>query len=350
MRYWLPATATVALISIVGGGGVFAALAWPNDWEPAAQATLAGAFATAAGAGLAVFVKVAFDWVSLDTQHRLGVRAKILDSFYMYAGHYLMPLAGAASALQLHLITYQAAQSAKARRKALDGTFYSLGQYVRIQAALLGRVTFAGVDRPLGLFLKSSDREDRVWHVMMPSWVFGIRWLEEESILIDSMTESQRSPVGTSPPPMSPAVYIANSHDAGHPLFALRKKFDRKIREHKYLTQMIEVLTTLNKLINYEVRSVLNAWYTDVESDPPPEYEKVKSYSNEIKDQLGIFYISGRTAGGGTLGVLDDAESPAGASGPSSARHYTAPIAAAVAAAVIAVVAGGWYARRLLRY
>lgn len=293
---WIPATATGALISIVVGGGIFAALAWPKDWEPAAQATLAGAFATAAGSGLAVFIKVAFDWISLDTQHRLGVRAKILDSFYMYAGHYLMPLAGAASALQLHLLAYQAAQSAQARRKALDGTFYSLGQYVRIHSALLGRETFAGVDRPLGLFLKSSDREDRVWNVMMPPWVFGIGWLEEESILIDSMTESQRWSVGTSPRPMSPAVFIANSHDAGNPLSALRKKFVRKIREHKYLAEMIEVLTTLNKLINYEVRSVLNAWYTDVESGPPPEYEIVKSYSDEIKDQLGIFYISGISA------------------------------------------------------
>jgi len=51
---------------------------------------------------------------------------------------------------------------------------------------------------------------------------------------------------------------------------------------------------------------------------------------------------------GGTVELLGQSESPADASGSSSARDYTAPIAAAVAAGAIALAVGGWYARRRL--
>ena len=51
---------------------------------------------------------------------------------------------------------------------------------------------------------------------------------------------------------------------------------------------------------------------------------------------------------GGMVGVLAEAESPAEASGSSSVRDYTAPIAGAVAvaAAAVSLAVGGWYARR----
>lgn len=49
---------------------------------------------------------------------------------------------------------------------------------------------------------------------------------------------------------------------------------------------------------------------------------------------------------GGTVELLGQSESPAGAS-ESSARDYTAPLAAAIAAgALVVVAAGGWYVRR----
>lgn len=56
----------------------------------------------------------------------------------------------------------------------------------------------------------------------------------------------------------------------------------------------------------------------------------------------------GPPAVGGIAGLLDESASPAEASGSSSARDYTAPIAAAVAAGALALAAGGWYARRRL--
>ena len=48
---------------------------------------------------------------------------------------------------------------------------------------------------------------------------------------------------------------------------------------------------------------------------------------------------------GGTVELLGQSESPGDAS-ESSARDYTAPLAAAVAAGALVLAAGGWYARR----
>lgn len=51
---------------------------------------------------------------------------------------------------------------------------------------------------------------------------------------------------------------------------------------------------------------------------------------------------------GGIVELRTDADAPVEASVSSSARDYTAPLAAVAAAGVIAVAAGGWYARRRL--
>ena len=62
-------------------------------------------------------------------------------------------------------------------------------------------------------------------------------------------------------------------------------------------------------------------------------------------DVAAIYITRDPTAVGGTLGVLDEAESPADASGSSSGGD-TALLAAAAVASAVALAAGGWYARR----
>ena len=60
------------------------------------------------------------------------------------------------------------------------------------------------------------------------------------------------------------------------------------------------------------------------------------SFNPTVFDATGV---------GGTVELLGQSEPPADAS-ESSARDYTAPIAAAVVAGALALAAGGWYARR----
>lgn len=268
----------------------FVALAWPDDWEPAAQAALAGVLITVAGSLLSVAVKWTFDSISLKTEHRLRLQGKIMETFYTYSGHYLMPLAGVVEELAKYLRAYQAARSDDKKIEALDGAFYSAAWYVRLHAALIGTLPLENVERPLGLFLKSRDREQLVWDLMMPPWALGIRSLEQESLLIQSLTRGSPSSSDAIHQLTPPHDFIRNSHDPDHALSLLQQRFEKVVGGHDHLAEMIDVLTALNELINYEVRLAFDAWYTDVDGALPESIGIIKAFPDELKAKLGIFY------------------------------------------------------------
>jgi hypothetical protein len=146
------------------------------------------------------------------------------------------------------------------------------------------------VDRPLGLFLKSKEREQLVWDLMMPPWAFGIRSIEQESVLIQSLTRDSLSSGDVSHELIAPAEFIRNSHDQNDPLSSLQERFQEVISGHQHFAKIVDVLTALNEVINYEVRSIFDAWYIEVDSGPPMSVEIIKRFPDAVKEELGIFY------------------------------------------------------------
>lgn len=283
-RNWLRIAALCVIASVLAAEAVFVAVGWPNNWKPAAQATLAGALIAVAGTSLSVLIKYLFDSITLSTKHRLAVRGKILETFYGYAGNHLMPLAGAAGELAKFLLEFQRTTQ-RERERVLDSAFYSLAQYVRLQSALIGTFAVPGADRPLGLFLKSREREARVWDIMMPPWVFGVRSIQDQFLLIRYLPEHEGDAGET-----TPAEFMRHSRDDTHPLFILRQAFEQSVDGHPHLPEIIDVLIVLSALIDYEVRSVYEAWYIDTEPGPSASIKVIKQIPVEVKESLGIFY------------------------------------------------------------
>ncbi len=284
-RNWVRLGALCVIAAVLTAEAVFVAAAWPNSWEAAAQATLAGALIAVAGSSLSIPVKYIFDSITLNTKHRLAVRANILEGFYGYAGHYLIPLAGATGELAKFLTELQWATTERGRAQAFDGAFYALAQYIRLQSALIGTFALPGTDRPLGLFLKSIEREQRVWDVMIPAWAFGLRSFEQQTVLIQHLPEHEASTAEK-----TPALFIAHSRDRKHPLSPLRRRFETVISKHGHLPEMVDVLRVLSALIIYEVRSVYDAWYIDTEPGPSTSIKVIEQIPDDVKDKLGIFY------------------------------------------------------------
>lgn len=288
-RNWLPAVAAIVVGGVLAGEAAFVAWAWPDDWEAAAQAALAAALVTVAGSVLSVPIKWAFDLISLNTEHRLRERAKILDMSYTYAAHYLMPLAGIAAELAKYLREFQTAITDDKKSRSLDAAFFSVAQYVRIQWALLGTAPLPGVDKPLGLFLKSAEREQRVWDLIMPPWALGIWGLQQESLLVQGLVDTSSASAGDTGIPR-PSAFLAKSRDSNDALNALRSTFQERLTENPHLNEMIDVLTALNQLINYEVKSILDAWYTDTDVTVPSTIKVIEEFTQDVKKNLGIFY------------------------------------------------------------
>lgn len=263
----------------------FVALAWPNDWKPAAQATLAGALIAAAATSLSVLIKYLFDSITISTKHRLDVREKILETFYGYAGHHLMPLSGAAGELAKYLLEFQATRRDQDRKKVWDSAFYCLAQYVRLQSALIGTFAVPEADRPLGLFLKSREREARVWDIMIPPWAFGVRSIQDQFLLIRYLPEYNGDAEES-----NPATFRKKSRNKKHPLFTLRQTFEKWVGGHPHLAEIIDVLIVLSAVIDYEVRSVYDAWYIDTEPGPSASIKVIEQFPDHVKDRLGIFY------------------------------------------------------------
>jgi hypothetical protein len=264
-------------------------LSWPSDWDTAAQATLAAALITLLSGGGGLFLKSAFEKLRQETEHQLGIKAKIIESSYAYGCDFLMPLASSAGELATHITEYIDAPNADMREHHLDAAMYSLAQYIRIQNALTGVIPLPDGTRPLGLFLTSKQAEDLVWDTIMPPWVFNVRTLSDQSELVWALYCHQPDrvdhPVHLNPPHRF--VELLNSSPT---LSTIRSRFRDVLDNSPYLTEMCATLYSLCALVNYEVRVVLKAWYHDDAEAQLEGLATVRQFSNETKAALGLFY------------------------------------------------------------
>lgn len=267
----------------VVGGLIYAGLNWPSDWEHEAQATLAAALIVLVGTVGSVAVKYIVDQLALVTQHSLNVRLRMLDKFYEYAGHYVMPLAAAAGETARYLTEYASA-SPERRAEKLDSAFYSAAQYVRLQATFKSTFSLPGVDPPLGILMSSHQAERRLWNLAPPAWALGVTSLTDESALLAALTDDD----GKMRPPKA---FIDCAHDPTSPAHRVRQTFVARVTsDSALLRDLINVLNTLNLLINYEVGRVYAAWYTDSAEDPKDQLKGIESLPAEQKGKLGISY------------------------------------------------------------
>lgn len=290
MRFWkglrhdelISALAFVAAVLVL----VVTAAAWPAQWNDAAQATLAaGLIGAYVGIG-SICVKAAFDRITLETQYRHNVRQRLVESSYVYACEYLMPLAGSAVELGRNIEEYQKASSEEKRESCLDAILYCLAQYLRVQLGLIGTIPTRESSRPLGLFLTTKQSEDRVWDLMMPPWAFDMRSLETQALLVESLYATVSSAISL----RTPTEFIAESRDPATALGQLRTGFRSFLAAYPYRTEMQTVLYALGELVDYEVRRVLSAWYTAETLQEPARLGDVKRIPAEIQQQLGISY------------------------------------------------------------
>jgi hypothetical protein len=278
--FLLPGALLAATLGVVGGL-IYAGLKWPSDWQPAAQATLAAALVGLVGTIGSVTIKYFVDERTLVTQHALDVRTRMLDRFYEYAGHYIMPLAAAAAETARYLTEYASASPEK-RTEKLDSAFYSAAQYVRLQAAFKSTFSLRGVDPPLGILLSSHQAERQVWNLTPQAWALGVSSLADESALLGALC-------GPNGEMRSPESFLKRAHDPKSPVYRGRQRFVARVtRDPALLTGLINVLNTLNLLINYEVGRVYAPWYADSPEEPKKELNDIKALSAEEKRKLGI--------------------------------------------------------------
>lgn len=280
MQRWFLLGAAVTLMAT--GGGLYAGFNWPSEWEPQAQATLAAALIALVGTLAGATVKAAFDEASLRTRHRNNVQSNMLDRFYTYAGRYLLPLAAAAAEAARYLREYSQSKTAQRRIAKLDNAFYSAAQYIRLHATFQNTFSLPNAEPPLGILLSSHDAERRVWNLVVPPWALGVSSLVEESILLEGLNNPQGKM-------RTPKEFIELAQDPSSPLHSIRQAFIAKTTSANVLN-LIDVLNTLNVLINYEVGQVFAPWYKDKPKYPKRELKRLESLPSEQKQKLGIFY------------------------------------------------------------
>jgi hypothetical protein len=167
-----------------------------------------------------------------------------------------------------------------------------LALYLRIEAALRGYIPLPDSPKPLGLFLASEESEDRVWNLIMPPWAFGVRTMKDRSTIVSHLyKDSDDEPTDD---PMTrlraPAEFVDDSLDEDDPLHRVRKTVEDHIGAHPNLEDMILLLNVLSDVINYEVRTILSAWYL-TEKQLPASLELVDRIPPEVRSQqLGIYY------------------------------------------------------------
>jgi len=277
-RFVLPGAVLAVTFGVVGG---IAWLNWPSDLDAAAQTTLAAALVGLVGTIGSVAVKYFVDELTLVTQHRLNVRTGMLEKFYDYAGHYVMPLAAAAGETARYLTEYQSASSGM-RTQKLDSAFYSAAQYVRLQATFKSTFSLPGVQPPLGILMGSHKAERRIWDITPPAWALGVSSLADESVLLEGLCGSDGNM-------RSPKAFIDCAHDPTSPVYRLKQAFAIRVTSDAVLlSDVISVLNTLNLLINYEVGMVYAAWYTDPPENPKDELKAIAALPPEQKRRLGI--------------------------------------------------------------
>jgi hypothetical protein len=279
-------TAAAVIFVLLGLLGV---IAWrvytlqPGKWEPAQQVALAAAFITLAGTILSIVGKWFFDHISIDTKHIISVREKILERFYKYAGNYLVPLATAAGQLSTHLAQFRNAtdlNDSESAKEALHATLFYVGRYIHIQYQLGGELIPQNSDAPEGIFLESHESEALMWALMVPSWVFGLQTLEEESLLVEKLTTNKRVEfLGLLDDPQSPVHRLTKDLAA-----ALKEDWPNKI------TDLSNALDSFNQILAYDLTVVYRPWYRRSTPYPRHALAAVLAIPEDRRKQIGIFY------------------------------------------------------------
>lgn len=278
--FGVPATLLTVTFGVVGVL-VYAGFNWPSDSKPGAQATLAAALIGLLGTIGSVAVRSAFDQLTLITQHRLNVQSRMLDRFYDYAGHYVMPLAAAAAETARYLGEYGTETGSRQAEK-LDCAFYSAAQYIRLYATLKNTFSLPNVDPPLGILMSSHEAEERIWQITPQPWVFGVSSLADESLLVAAVTTEDGK--------LRPAAeLIGCSHDSTSPLHRIRQTLVTRVTSDPVLLRdLISVLNTLSLLINFELGKVYAPWYSDSRREPKEELAIIAALPAKQKRKLGV--------------------------------------------------------------
>lgn len=282
---WLEEFALEAFLSLlalatVSGVLVVAIWKWPDGWEPAAQATLAGVLVTGVVAMASIFVKALFDRLQQRSQHEMAVRERLLEVSYQYACDYLMPFAGGSAELARYLYQHKNAPDDSAH---MDGVFHATALYVRMHNALLGTHPIQGMQRPLGLMLHSEEAEETMWNITMPPWALGILSPYGEALLIHSLLREDGHP-------RAPHEFIKLSRTPSSELGGLRQEFEVSLGENPRVDKIITVLRVQNELLNREVRRMLSGWYPRTALDHSDLLKKLSILSDDDREALGLFW------------------------------------------------------------
>lgn len=256
---------------------------WPKSWEPAQQASLAGALIALVGGIFAVVGKWFFDRISINTQHVLSVRENIIGRFYKYAGNYLAPLAGTAGELNKYLAEFRIAQDAvhtQMEQDALHATLFYLSKYIQLQYVLRGQITLPNIDPPEGIFLVSPESEELVWALMIPPWAFGIETLEQQSLLVQELTKH------------SQVEFINLCQDQSSDLHGLGQHVDAALKEDwpNKISDLSDTLHAFNLILAYELTMVYSPWYRKSAPYPRHALATVLDLPEDRRDRIGIFY------------------------------------------------------------
>lgn len=257
---------------------------WPEEWEPAAQATLAGVLVTGTVGTVSIFVKALFDRLQQRSQHKMAVREKLLEVSYQYACDYLMPFAGSSAELARFLDQYERSLNEPTEASAnVDAAFYATALYVRTHNALLGTQPIERMPRPLGLLLRSDEAEQTMWNVTMPPWALGIGSFYDEAVLVQSLLEEDGRL-------RAPHDFITLSRTTSTELGNIRSVFEENLRANPRVGQIITVLRVQNELLNREVRVMLAGWYPRRVIDHSDLLKKLSVLSDDDREALGLFY------------------------------------------------------------
>ncbi len=284
-----------ALLLAVAGIAIELTLAiwfWPTDWEDAQQATLAVPLITATAAIITGLLKAIFEELSTRAAHERNVKAKLLERFLENRATYLEQLNAVAGELAVSL---DAVADYPSDSGHLDFAFYHSARYLELVAAL--RARFQRLVPPQympGFVLQSQDAEHRIWDLILEPWAFGYSTSAQQSALLESLrgaptTDGKRDLV-------SPQDFVkardATGTEVGEHLRTAWTNLKQRVKDPPYARAMARVLMVLNKLLTYEIATVLQAWYGKSSEYPTAEINRAQTFfdgePSVSLDSLGV--------------------------------------------------------------
>ena len=281
------------LVAVVGIATALAIWFWPTGLENAQQAALASALVTTSGGLVASLLKLTFEELSTRASHERAVRAKLLERFLENRATYLEQLNAVAGDLAT---TLEAVATYPDDSDSLDFAFYHSARYVELVAALRSRFQrLVPPEHMPGFVLQSEDAERRIWYLLLEPWAFGYCTSAQQSALLESLrsapgTDGKRALV--SPQEFLDARNAADTESAKS-LQDAWASLKEKLKEKQHARAMAKVLLVLNRLLAYEMATVLQSWYGKPSEYPSAEIKSAKNYFDSEK--IDCFEILGVT-------------------------------------------------------